>query len=90
MKRDVPIARKRDILAVFVRVLGPYIGASLASASVRGHCEKLGLGDMIDRSDVERLVLALSPGLNVFVGRHKAESIVSELHAALSILEGFQ
>ncbi len=79
-------ANKEDVLAAVVRVLGPYIGKNLASASARGHCEKFGFGPRLDDHDKARLLDALSPGLNVFVGKRHAQTIVDEMRSAIDTL----
>lgn len=80
-------AEKDQVVAAIVRVLGPYVGSTMAKASALGTCEKLGFrSDRIDRAHLPQIVEALAPGLGVFVGRDKAKGVVDTLNAELSNL----
>ena len=78
------IAARERVLATVVHVLSPYVGATMAGASVRGLCQKLALdGARLDRSQVETLIDSLAPGIHVFVGKEKARALVHEIWTAL-------
>jgi hypothetical protein len=80
---------KEHALAIVVRALSPYVGPTMAGASVRGLCEKLGLdADHLPHDHLERLLDAIAPGLDVYVGREKARAVVSEIRAAVGAQEG--
>ncbi len=80
---------KDHVLDVLVRALSPYVGATMARASVRGLCEKLDLqGTKLSRPQVEQLIEALAPGLHVFVGKEKARALVIEIWKAIDALGG--
>jgi hypothetical protein len=81
------IAAREHVLAIVVHALSPYVGATMAGASVRGLCQKLALeGARLDRSQVEKLINALAPGIHVFVGKEKALALVHEMWTALDAL----
>jgi len=79
----VALRAREDVVVALVQVLGPFIGKALVRASVEGHWGKLGLGVRADESDVARVLEAMGPGLNVFVGQRKAEMLVAEAKSAL-------
>jgi hypothetical protein len=67
-----------------VDALAKYIGPNMARTSVHGQCAKLGLSLDSGRLDqLEALVEALCPGLNVFIGRDKAKDVRAELIAVV-------
>jgi hypothetical protein len=77
------------VLAELARVLSPYVGATMAEASTRAHCQKLGLtGPTVDGPQVEALIAKLGTGLTVFVGRQKSVAVVEEMRRALAALGG--
>lgn len=72
------------VVATIVRVLSPHLGESMARASTRGVCEKLGLrGETLSPEETSALVTKLASGLRVFVGREKAEQAVEEIRRGL-------
>ena len=76
-------------LAIVVRALSPYIGPTMASASVRGLCEKHGLDTAkLHGAHLDKLLDALAPGLDVYVGKETARKVVAEIRAAVGALEG--
>ena len=78
MDRDVVVSQ-------IVEVLSPYLGATMAAASARAHCEKLGIaGREISAEQVEALIGKLGAGLSVFVGREKSAAVVSEIRRVVS------
>lgn len=72
------------VVSEIVRVLSPYLGATMAAASARAQCEKLGItGDAISPEQFEALIAKLAAGLAVFVGREKSALVAGELRRAL-------
>jgi hypothetical protein len=75
---------RRDVVVdEIVRVLAPYIGASMASSAARLHCEKLGLGTTLRPDEVKRLLDELGPGLRVFLGKRSTEDALLAIRASL-------
>jgi hypothetical protein len=80
-------ATRDQVLAILVQDLTPYVGVTMASASVRGLCKKLELeGATLGRAEVERLIDALAPGLHVYVGKEKARAIVGAIWTAMDAI----
>jgi hypothetical protein len=76
---------KATVIEQITRTLAPYLGATMAEASTRAHCEKLGInGQAIDEIQVQALVGKLGSGLAVFIGRDKAAGVVEEIRRALA------
>jgi hypothetical protein len=76
---------KATVIEQITRTLAPYLGATMAEASTRAHCEKLGIdGQAIDEAQVQALVGKLGSGLAVFIGRDKAAGVVDEIRRALA------
>jgi hypothetical protein len=75
---------KVAVVAQIVQVLSPYLGATMAEASARAHCEKLGIaGATITAEQAEALIGKIASGLAVFVGRDKAATVTQEIRKAL-------
>jgi len=75
---------KDAVVSEIVRVLSPYLGATMAAASTRAQCEKLGIaGDAISAAQAEALIAKLAAGLAVFVGREKSALVVGEIRRAI-------
>jgi hypothetical protein len=69
-----------------VAVLQPYLGATMAAASARAHCEKLGIGaGDISNEQLDALLAKLRGGLAVFVGREQAGRIMDEIRGSLAV-----
>ena len=78
MEREAALER-------IVTVLQPYLGATMAAASTRAHCEKLGIAPgAISAEQVEALLAKLKGGLAVFVGREQAGKVVEEIRGSLA------
>jgi hypothetical protein len=76
------------VLAEIVKRLSPYLGATMAEASARAQCEKLGfVSQAISGAQAETLLGKLGAGLAVFVGREKSATVMRELRDALVDLE---
>jgi hypothetical protein len=72
------------MVRVFAEALAPYIGPAMAGASVRGHCEKLGIVEgPVSAAQVQALLAAITPGLHVFVGERKTGEVVERIRASL-------
>jgi hypothetical protein len=73
-----------------VRVLGPYIGDTMARSATDAHCQKLGIaGDAPLRADqLDALLAKLGGGLNIFLGRERSAAVIGEVRQALSSREG--
>jgi hypothetical protein len=67
------------IVDVLTRALTPYLGANMARASARGHCDKLLLDATLTKKQLEVLIDSLRPALNVFVGRDKTEKVIEQI-----------
>jgi len=64
--------------------LAPYVGASMARASVNGHIDKLGVsGSIITPSQIDTLLERLGPGLRVFIGPVRGGEVVEEIREKL-------
>jgi hypothetical protein len=75
---------KDAVVAQIVKVLSPYLGPTMAEASARTHCEKLGIaGREMTGEQTEALIVKLGMGLSVFVGREKSGAVVQEIRRAV-------
>jgi hypothetical protein len=75
--------------ARIVTVLSPYLGATMAEASIRAHGQKLGIeGPTLSASQLEALLAKLRGGLAVFVGREKTAAIVEKIRESLGTAAG--
>jgi hypothetical protein len=78
MDREATIAR-------IVAVLKPYLGATMAVAATRTHCEKLGItGNELSQEQLDALLIRLANGLAVFVGHETTGRVIEEIRATLS------
>jgi len=72
------------VVSQIVQILSPYLGGTMAEASARAHCEKLGIsGATITREQAEALIGKIASGLAVFIGREKAGAVVEEIRKAV-------
>jgi hypothetical protein len=77
---------KAEVIDALAAVLAPYLGETMARASAQAHCDKLGIrGDAISVAEVDALVGKLARGLNVFVGRERAASVLGEMKKAVAV-----
>lgn len=83
MGRSLKRRARDEVVGALQRVLGPFIGAAMVRASANGHWDRLGLGAYADEEQWKSLLSALGPGLNVFVGRRRGESLMAEVETAL-------
>jgi hypothetical protein len=63
----------------------PYIGAMMARSSVEVHCKRLGIdGDRtVTSMQINELLKNLALGLNIFIGREKAEAVILNIKTSL-------
>lgn len=79
---------REQMEAVVVSLLGPYLGESMARASVLGHCRNLSIeGPTVGTAQMERLVEQLRKGMMIFVGAEKAEALATALRRQLHLGE---
>jgi hypothetical protein len=79
---------KDQVISILVRAFSPYVGPTMAEASVRGICERLaGKGASMDRPRVEAVLEALEPGLRVYVGKDKTRTVMHEVRIAIDAVE---
>lgn len=77
---------RENMETVVVSLLGPYLGESMARASVSGHCRKLAIqGDTVEPAEMEQLVEQLRKGMLIFVGPEKAEALAAALRRNLHL-----
>lgn len=68
-----------------VRVLGPYIGDTMARSATEAHCQKLGIAaaSAVSPDQLDALLGKLGGGLNIFLGRDKSAAVIGEVRKAL-------
>jgi len=77
-----------EAVEAMVKVMAPYIGDTMARSATEAHCQKLGIaGATVTREQVDALLAKLGSGLNIFLGRDKAASVITEARDALAALE---
>jgi hypothetical protein len=80
-----------EAVEVVVKVMAPYIGDTMARSATEAHCRKLGItGADVSPDQLEVLLGKLGGGLNIFLGRDKAGSVVDEARQALAAREGLR
>jgi len=73
-----------DAVQVMVKVMSPYIGDTMARSAAEAHCQKLGFGGgPISSAQLEALLGKVGAGLNIFLGREKAASVIAEVRREL-------
>jgi hypothetical protein len=85
MLLGVARAVARAPLEAFVeKTIAPFVGASLARASIRAHAERLGIDGLdLTATQVDDLLERLEKGLRVFVGTPKAEALITTIRDAV-------
>lgn len=73
----------RETVDSVVKVLGPYIGETMARSATEAHCQKLGIQDGASSEELESLLGKLGGGLNIFLGRDKSKAAIGEVREAL-------
>jgi reverse gyrase len=82
---------REAVCAKIVENVTPYLGQTMARASVQTHLQKLGIdGQDVTIDQIEALVNKIGMGLVIFVGRDKSAQIVRELHSAVRSMGGAQ
>jgi hypothetical protein len=77
-----------EAVDAMVKVMAPYIGDTMARSATEAHCQKLGIaGATVNGEQVEALLAKLGGGLNIFLGRDTAASVIAEARRALAALE---
>ena len=77
------VVNRDEAMKEVVDILSPFIGASLARASVAVHVQKLNLGASMTAEELESFLNRLSTGIRVFVGNDKAAALVSRIQRAV-------
>jgi hypothetical protein len=78
-----------EAVQTVVKVMAPYIGETMARSATEAHCQKLGIaGGTVGPEQLEALLGKLGGGLNIFLGRDKAASVLAEARKALAASEG--
>jgi hypothetical protein len=79
--RAVPRA---PLEAYVEQTIAPFVGNSLARASIRAHAERMGLdGTDLTRAQLADLLERLEKGLRVFVGSVKAAALIATIREAV-------
>lgn len=75
----------RETIDSVVKVLGPYIGETMARSATEAHCHKLGIADgTVSTEQLESLLGKLGGGLNIFLGRDKSKTAIGEVRDAIT------
>jgi hypothetical protein len=79
----IATSKALDVIRV---ALAPYIGRTMAEASLRMHCERLGIRSegTLGSDDLERLIGRLSGALTVFVGAQTAATLLATIRQGVS------
>lgn len=72
-----------EVLENVAQVVAPVLGETMARSAAKAHCERLGVSGEMTPEQVAALVDKMGMGLNVFVGREKAQTVVAELRRRL-------
>ncbi len=74
-----------EAVQVMVRVISPYIGDTMARSAAEAHCQKLGIGQgPISDDQIEAMLGKVGSGLNIFLGRDRAASVIAEVRRQLA------
>ncbi len=74
-----------EAVQVMVRVISPYIGDTMARSAAEAHCQKLGIGSgPISGDQLEAVLGKVGSGLNIFLGRDKAATVIAEVRRQLA------
>lgn len=79
------MVKNADVLQTITDGIAPFIGKIMARSSVEVHCKRLGInGDRtITGQQINDLLGELALGLNIFVGRTKAEALIQDIRATI-------
>ncbi len=74
-----------EAVQVMVKVISPYIGDTMARSAAEAHCHKLGIGSgPISADQLEAVLGKVGSGLNIFLGREKAATVIAEVRRQLA------
>ena len=73
------------VLQTITDAIAPFIGQMMARSSVEVHCKRLGIdGDRtVTGQQINDLLRELALGLNIFIGRAKAEALIQDIRATI-------
>ncbi len=73
------------VLQTITDAIAPFIGQMMARSSVEVHCKRLGInGDRtVSGQQINDLLRELALGLNIFLGRTKAEALIQDIRATI-------
>jgi hypothetical protein len=77
-----------ETVETMVKVMAPYIGDTMARSATEAHCQKLGIAGTMSPPELDALLGKIGSGLNIFLGRDKAASVIPEIRGALAAREG--
>jgi hypothetical protein len=73
------------VLDLVERTIAPVVGETLARASTRAHCEKLGAsGATLTGTQANALIDRVAKGMRVFVGTRRTDELVQQIRADLA------
>jgi hypothetical protein len=76
-------------LEVVERAIAPFVGETLARASTRAHCERLGLtGTSVSPAALETVLEQVAKGMRVFVGSRQTAEVMDRIRADVARLGG--
>ena len=79
--------RTADAQQIIMRALVPHVGETMARAATVAQCRRLEIPEpTMSAADAERLLQALSNGLNVLVGKKRSAEAVRAAWEALAEL----
>ena len=77
---------KQRVLTIVESTITPYIGRTMAQASTKVHCEKLGfVSENMTQAEVKALMERIGQAMLVFVGKEKAEQLLGEINATIGL-----
>ena len=66
-------------------MIAPVLGENMARSAVQAQCQKLGIVEgVVTREQLGALIEKIGQGLNVFMGRDKAQQLVGQMRDALT------
>jgi hypothetical protein len=73
-----------EAVQVMVKVMSPYIGDTMARSAAEAHCQRLGVGSgPISQDQLEAVLGKVGAGLNIFLGRERAATVIAEVRRQL-------
>lgn len=73
------------VVEALTLTLTPYIGGNMARSAVRAQRERLGIdAATMTAEEVEGLIAKVGHGLNVFLGRERAATVIDEMRRTLA------